>query len=207
MDVGDEGGSLVRRGAYGRGVRRERVSSNCMRGVRPCVRVCVCACFDLRVHSTDLPLARGIRLRVRMPLCTYWSMSLYPGMFDPKQDVVPPCTCVRLCVRVCVHMCVRVYTHVHVPIANCPTHHTAIADHEAVLNADGTFDLVVSNERPAGDLGRNWLPAQVCGCVCGCVCVSLGQLAAQPSGSLACCGPTYPGRERRAAGLQALRGP
>lgn len=47
----------------------------------------------LSVYSY-LPLDEGIRFRhPRMPVCRYFSLSLYAGLFDPVQDQVPPSLC------------------------------------------------------------------------------------------------------------------
>ncbi|TFJ82284.1 hypothetical protein NSK_006404 [Nannochloropsis salina CCMP1776] len=47
----------------------------------------------LSVYSY-IPLDEGVRFRhPRMPVCRYFSLSLYAGLFDPVQDQVPPSLC------------------------------------------------------------------------------------------------------------------
>lgn len=48
------------------------------------------AYIHVRAYDSFLPLADGVAFTCRMPKCRYYSLTLYPGVFDPVQDKLPP---------------------------------------------------------------------------------------------------------------------
>ena len=83
-----------------------------------------------------VPLVGGVRLRVKKLQCKYHSVSLYAGIFDPKntqQDLQPP------------------------SLAG----HEIIYNDEAERGGDAYYDIVISDQKPPDSDKVNWLPRQV----------------------------------------------